>query len=274
MAERLVGELMDASNGQGSSVKRREDHAQDGRGQQGLRPLPMVIDRCARRGRAYGPGVARGRSVDGDRSEERRRTWHRRRRKRDARRAARARGSSSGSTRSLRTRNIGIMAHIDAGQDDDDRAHPLLHGQVLQGRRGPRGHRPDGLDGPGAGARHHDHRGRDHVHVEGPLDQHHRHARPRRLHRRGRAVAARARRRRRGLRRGGRRRAADRDRLAPGRPLPRSPHLLRQQDGPDGRRLRADRPDDRGPPARRSAGRAAPVGRRGQTSTASSTWSR
>ena len=33
-----------------------------------------------------------------------------------------------------KTRNIGIMAHIDAGQDDDDRAHPLLHGADLQDR--------------------------------------------------------------------------------------------------------------------------------------------
>ena len=46
-------------------------------------------------------------------------------------------------------------------QDDDDRAHPLLHRQVLQDRRSPRGHRHDGLDGAGAGARDHDHVGRD-----------------------------------------------------------------------------------------------------------------
>ena len=50
---------------------------------------------------------------------------------------------------------------------------------------------------------------------------------------------ARARRRRRGVRRRGRRRAAVRDRLAPGRPLRRPAHLLRQQDGPHRRRLRA-----------------------------------
>ena len=60
---------------------------------------------------------------------------------------------------------------------------------------------------------------------------------PRRLHRRGRALAARARRRRRRLRRRGRRGAAVRDGLAPGRPLQRAAHLLRQQDGPHRRRL-------------------------------------
>ena len=48
---------------------------------------------------------------------------------------------------------------------------------------------------------------------------------------------ARARRRGRGVRRGRRRRAAVRDRLAPGRQVPRAAHLLRQQDGPHGRRF-------------------------------------
>ena len=50
-------------------------------------------------------------------------------------------------------------------QDDDDRAHPLLHRPHLQDRRGPRGRRDDGLDGAGAGARHHDHVRRDHLRV-------------------------------------------------------------------------------------------------------------
>ena len=52
--------------------------------------------------------------------------------------------------------------------------------------------------------------------------QHHRHARPRRLHRRGRALAARARRRGRGVRRRRRRRAAVRDGVAPGRHVQRA----------------------------------------------------
>ena len=47
------------------------------------------------------------------------------------------------------------------GQDHDDRAHPLLHRQDLQDRRGPRGRGGHGPHGPGAGARHHDHVGRD-----------------------------------------------------------------------------------------------------------------
>ena len=46
-------------------------------------------------------------------------------------------------------------------QDDDDRAHPLLHRQVPQDRRGARRRRHDGLDGAGAGAGHHDHLRRD-----------------------------------------------------------------------------------------------------------------
>ena len=62
--------------------------------------------------------------------------------------------------------------------------------------------------------------------------QHHRHARPRRLHGRGGALAARARRRGRGVRRRRRRRAAVRDRLAPGRPVQGAAHRLHQQDGP------------------------------------------
>ena len=81
-------------------------------------------------------------------------------------------------------------------------------------------------------------------------DQHHRHAGPRRLHRRGRAVAPRARRRRRRLlgRRGGR--GPERDRLAAGRQVPRPADLLHQQDGPHRRRVRAGLPGNRGAAAR------------------------
>ena len=60
-------------------------------------------------------------------------------------------------------RNFGIMAHIDAGQDHDDRADPLLHGQDLQDRRGARRRRDHGFHGAGAGARHHHHVGRHHL---------------------------------------------------------------------------------------------------------------
>ncbi len=83
-----------------------------------------------------------------------------------------------------------------------------------------------------------------------PPHQHHRHAGPRRLHHRGRAQPARPRRRGRRVRLGRRRRAPERDRLAPGRPLRRAPDRLRQQDGPDRRGLLRGRPDD-GRPARR-----------------------
>ena len=136
------------------------------------------------------------------------------------------------------------------GQDDDDRAHPLLHRPLPQDGRGPRGRRDDGLDGAGAGARHHDHVGRDHLRVGRSPHQHHRHAGPRRLHRRGRALAARARRCGRAVRLRRRRRAAVRDRLAPGRQVPRPAHRLHQQDGPHRRGLRARRPDDDRPPRR------------------------
>jgi hypothetical protein len=92
-------------------------------------------------------------------------------------------------------------------------------------------------------------RGRD---AEAPL-QHHRHPRPRRLHHRGGTLAGRARRRRRAARRQCRCRTADRNRLAPGRPLQGSADGLRQQDGQDRRRLLQLREDDQGP-HRRDAG--------------------
>ncbi len=64
------------------------------------------------------------------------------------------------------------------------------------------------------------------------------------------------------------RRAADRDRLAPGRPLRRPAHLLREQDGPHRRGLRAHRRDDGRPAAREPARPPAPVGHRVRRSTA------
>ncbi len=83
-----------------------------------------------------------------------------------------------------------------------------------------------------------------------PPHQHHRHPGPRRLHHRGGAQPARARRRRRGVRLGRRRGAPERDRVAPGRPLRRAAHRLRQQDGPPRRELRRRGPDDDRPPRR------------------------
>ena len=105
-------------------------------------------------------------------------------------------------------------------------------------------------------------------------DQHHRYARPRRFHDRGRAVAARARRRRRVLRRRCRRRAAVGDGVASGRQVRRAADVLRQQARPYRRRLlllrqldhRASRREARRSCTCRSASRA---GSRGW-----STWSR
>ncbi len=58
------------------------------------------------------------------------------------------------------------MAHIDAGKTTTTERILYLHRRQLQDRRGPRRHRDDGLDGPGAGARHHDHVGRDDLLLE------------------------------------------------------------------------------------------------------------
>ena len=58
----------------------------------------------------------------------------------------------------------------------------------------------------------------------------------------------------RGVRRGRGRRAAVRDGMASGRQVPRAAHLLRQQDGPHGRRFRPLRVHDDRPPGHAPAG--------------------
>ena len=139
-----------------------------------------------------------------------------------------------------RTRNIGIMAHIDAGKTTTTErilfytGMTYKVGEVHEGtavmdwmeQEQERGititsaattcfwndHRVNIIDTPG----------------------------PRRLHGRSGAVAARPRRRGGGVRLGRRRRAAVRDGVAPGGQVPRAAHLLRQQDGPHRRGLLPD----------------------------------
>ncbi len=145
-------------------------------------------------------------------------------------------------------------------QDHGQRALPLLLRPQPQDRRGPRRRRDDGLDAPGAGARDHDHRGGHDLRLARAPGQPDRHARARRLHDRGRTLAARSRRRRGRLLRGRRCAAADRDRLAPGGALARADDLFRQQARPHRRRLRRRRRRNRRA-ARFAAGAAAAADR-------------
>ena len=240
MREKLAAELLDAVE----PARRRDEeegrHAQDGRGEQGVRPLPLVspkLETSTTEDPHHAAHSLRSKTPATSGS------W------RTSTPARRRRPSGSSSTRASTTRSARCT-----------RAPRPWTGWSRSRSAASRSRRPRR---PASGKR----RRRPRPH------QHHRHAGPRRLHGRGRALAARARRRRRRVRRGRRRRAAVRDRLAPGQPLRRAAHRLRQQDGPRRRELPALRRDDedeaRTPSPRRSRSRGAPRASTAASSTSS-----
>jgi ribosomal protein S7 len=115
MALRLAGEFMDAGDARGSAVKEEGRHAPYGRGQQGVLPLPLVVERSrlprcpqtpaflAAGSSPAGAGFRGSRDSLGGSTELKLN-------------AIKAETVVARSTPIERYRNLGIMAHIDAGK--------------------------------------------------------------------------------------------------------------------------------------------------------------
>ena len=142
MTERLMNEILDASQRPRCRGQAPRGHPQDGRVQQGLRALPLVtaVRRdAAPRAPAYRAAAAS--TARTDQTSEREETPV-------------AQDVLTDLTQGPQHRHHGPHR---CRQDHDDRAHPVLHGRQPQDRRDARRRLDHRLDGAGEGARHHDH---------------------------------------------------------------------------------------------------------------------